>query len=480
MKRLFKSIHESKIYNIIQPTSLEKYTLHNNTIWLKREDTLPIFSFKLRGAYHKISSLSNHHKNGIIACSAGNHAQGVAYSSKILGMNSTIVMPEVTPKIKINAVQSYGANVCIHGKDFDEAKDYALDLSKTHNLTMIHPYDDYDVIAGQGTVGKEILYQFKKTNTNHIDLIFCPVGGGGLISGIANYFKVLQLPTQIIGVESTEANAMTQSIQQNKRVLLNNIGTFADGIAVKQIGKIPFEICKHTGIQMINVDNDEICTSIRDLYNMTRNIMEPAGAVAMAGCKSYIENNNIKNKNIVVISSGANMDFNRLRYISERSDHNEYTFKIEIPEKTGSFLQLYKLIYPLNITQFSYQYSDPKIATIIISVQIDQHDIKTKLQYNLSQYYNIIDKTNDNIFMDHYRYMLPISDIDQYKYQFEFPERPGELLHFLNKLDQGINITLFHYRNYGSEKAKVLVGFHDTSLYHIENTVQQLGYKYTT
>ena len=473
MNRIFKSIHLSNVYKIIKPTALEKHNYLYNNILLKREDTFPIFSFKLRGAYNKLSQLSDSNKyNGVVACSAGNHAQGVAMASELLNIKSTIVMPEVTPDIKVTAVRSYGADVILYGKDFDEAKEYADMISKKKNVTMIHPYDDYDVIAGQGTIAKELLNQIRG---DKLDIIFCPVGGGGLITGIGCYFKTLSPTTKIIGVESIEANAMTQSICIGERIKLDKIGTFADGVAVKQVGEIPFQLCKEIGIEMITVHNDDIYHSIKYLYNQTRTIMEPAGALAMAGCISYIENNDITDKNIVVITSGANMDFNRLRYISEKADRNEATFVIEIPEKTGSFLELYRKIYPINITQLSYQYDCRETASVIMSIKYKSDNEKSELYNTLSQYYSIIDKTNDEIFMDHQRYMLPTNTTQPInEYRFEFPERPGELLHFLTKLDQGINIILFHYRNYGSDKGKVLVGFSN----QIDHIVSDIGYPY--
>ena len=476
MNKIIKNILTSDIYSIIKKTPLNYANnlskQYKNNLYFKREDLLPIFSFKLRGAYNKISKLSNEEKkNGIIACSAGNHAQGVAYSCKKLGLESTIIMPRIAPDIKIEAVKNLGANVIIDGDTFDDAKNICLNIVKKENKTLIHPYDDLDVISGQGTIGLELIEQLKD-----IDYIFCCVGGGGLISGIGTIIKFLSPKTKIIGVEAYDCCAMTQSLIENKIVKLNEIGTYADGAAVKEVGKLNFEISKEVIDEMELVTNNEINSAIISGFKDTRTIFEPAGALGIAGAKKYITKNNIINKNIVIICSGSNIDFKKLRFISDIPENNELFLSITIPEKKGSFYNLYKNIYPNNVTEFSYRTNNTNIANIYMSIQTKN---KNKLLNNLNNIYNVDDLSKNNLIKDHIRYLIGGKNIiNERLFSFQFPEYPGALKIFLDNLNDKFNVTLFHYRNHGSDIGKVLIGLQCESNNDLDRFLKNLGYKY--
>lgn len=481
---LIKKILSSNVYKVAKETPLEygNYLskITNNKMYYKREDLQPIFSFKIRGAFNKIYNLTEEEKKkGIVSCSAGNHAQGVALSAQVLGINSTIVMPKITPKIKIDQVEKYQSKIILHGDNFDQAKKKAEELVINENKILIHPYNDPYVIAGQGTIGMEILKQF---NDEKIDYIFCCVGGGGLISGIGTYIKYLRPDIKIIGVEAEDSCSMTESLKQNKIVELNTVGSFADGAAVKEVGDLTFDISKNVVDEMITVSNDEISSSISKFYKDTRTILEPAGALSVTGSEKFIKKNKLTDKVCISIISGANMDFKRLRFISERSDENEKFISVKIPEKPGSFKTLYSYIYPNNVTEFSYRFFNNQMASIYLSYQ--SLDNSSKIINRLVQNnYEVIDLTNNNLAKDHARYLVggrSPSVKNEYIFRFHFPEKPGALGKFLNNISSKWNISLFHYRNHGSDMGKVLVGLQVSpqDLPDLNIFLDNLGYQY--
>ena len=478
-----KKILTSNVYNVVKETPLEYgYNLSHktqNNIYYKREDLQDIFSFKIRGAYNKISHLTDIEKQqGVVACSAGNHAQGVALSCNKLQIDSTIVMPVITPEIKVNQVKKYGGNVILYGNNYDEAQAKALEIVKQENRVLIHPYNDPYVIAGQGTIGIEIVKQIKDMN---IDTIFCCVGGGGLISGVGIYIKSIRPDIKIIGVEAEDSPSMTHSLQQNEIVELDNVGTFADGAAVKKVGDETFRICKDVVDEMILVSNNEIASSINKFYMDTRTIIEPAGALGIAGYQKYIRQNNIKNKNFISIISGANMDFSRLRYISEISDENEVFISVEIPEIPGSFKKLYNYIYPNNVTEFSYRYNNNSKASIYISFHCGGKSQKI-INHLIHDGYQVDNLSNNDLAKDHARYLVGGKNTNKNEelVRFHFPEKPGALDRFLNKISNKWNISLFHYRNHGADIGKVLVGIQIPEKEQLEfiTFLDRLGYYY--
>ena len=480
LNTLITNINKSPVYNIIKKTPLQYANFlskkTNNNIYLKREDLLPIFSFKLRGAYHKIYNVVNNNvlstSHKLIACSAGNHAQGVAYSAKELNLDAKIVMPKITPQIKIDSVKNLGAHVIIHGNNFNEAQEFCYDIMKYENRTLIHPYNDYDVIAGQGTIGLELLNQL-----NDIDRIFCCVGGGGLISGIGAYIKMLKPSIEIIGVETENCNAMTQSLKENKIVELDNICSYADGAAVKKVGDLTFDIAKQVINKMVNVSNNEINYAIIDTFKDTRTILEPAGALGVAGAKKYLQQNNINHSNNVIITSGSNIDFKKLRYISEMTDETEAFLSLTIPEKKGSFNNLYNLIYPNNVTEFSYRMNKNNDAQIYLSFQGENiNEVLDKLSINNI---NFEDVKNNSLVKDHLRYFINSNNnnINERIFRFHFPDHPGALKKFLDNLTDNFNVSLFHYRNHGSDIGKVLVGLQSDDK-NIDQFLNNVGYTY--
>lgn len=463
----FNKILTTNVYNIIKETPLDHATnlslrLKNN-IYFKREDLQPIvFSFKIRGAYNKISKLSHKKLNkGIITSSAGNHAQGVALSAKKLNIKSLIIMPTTTPQIKIDGVKKLGSKVILYGDTFSETYKYAINLSKEKNLTFIEPYDDDEVIAGQGTIAMEIIRQCQQK----INAIFVPIGGGGLISGIAIYIKNLFPKIKIIGVQTKDSCAMYQSIKQNKIISLNKVGLFSDGTSVKSPGVNNFNICKDLVDEIILVETDNICSAIQDIFNDTRSIAEPAGALSLAGLKKYIEINKPTNKNFISIISGANINFHRLRHVSERTElteKKEAIFAITIPETPGSFLQFLNTIENRNITEFNYRYGNIDKAHIFVGIQTQgKEDYENIKQIILNKNFELNDLTDDEITKIHVRHMVGgrIFNIENEQvFSFEFPEYPGALHNFLKKMHSNWNITLFHYRNHGSDYGRVLIG----------------------
>ena len=433
-----------------------------NTVMLKREDLQPVFSFKLRGAYNKMVQLpAATLKRGVIAASAGNHAQGVALSAQRLKCEATIVMPATTPQIKVEAVQSRGANVVLHGDSYSDAYVYAIALAKERKLAFVHPYDDPEVIAGQGTIGMEILRQ----HPGPIHAIFVPVGGGGLIAGIAAYVKRLKPEIKIIGVEPVDADAMYRSLRKKERVTLAQVGIFADGVAVKQVGEETFRICRELVDEIVLVDTDAICAAIKDVFEDTRSILEPAGALSIAGAKLYAAREKLKNKTLVTIASGANMNFDRLRHVAERAElgeQREAVLAVTIPEKPGSFKAFCALLGTRSITEFNYRYSDSGAAHVFVGVQVQNRGETEKLLTLLERKgLKPVDMSNNEMAKLHIRHMVgghaPQAK-NEILFRFEFPERPGALMKFLDSVGQNWNISLFHYRNHGADYGRVLVG----------------------
>ena len=433
-----------------------------NSVLIKREDMQPVFSFKLRGAYNKIAKLSPEKlKRGVICASAGNHAQGVALSAAKIGCRAVIVMPTTTPAIKIQAVRNRGGEVVLAGDSYDEAYAHALELEKAEKLSFVHPFDDPEVIAGQGTIGMEILRQHSKP----IHAVFCCVGGGGLISGVAAYIKRIRPETKIIGVEAVDADAMTQSLQAGKRIRLKQVGLFADGAAVKYVGEETFRLCQQYVDEMVLVDTDAICAAIKDAFEDTRAVLEPAGALALAGAKAYAAQHKLKDKTLVAIASGANMNFDRLRFVAERAEvgeQREAVLAVTLPEQPGAYKKFLALIGARSITEFNYRFNDAREAHIFVGIQVASRNESLKLVEQLRKSgYATLDLTDDEMAKLHIRHLVgghaPQVE-NEMVYRFEFPERPGALMNFLSQMSAGWNISLFHYRNHGADYGRVLVG----------------------
>jgi len=466
-QKYIEKILTARVYDVAIESPLERAkrltTRLGNQIWLKREDLQPVFSFKLRGAYNKLHQLSlSGNIKGVIAASAGNHAQGLALSASKLGVPATIVMPKTTPRIKVDAVKSFGAKAVLFGDTYDEASDHAYELAEKNKLSYIHPYDDPDVIAGQGTIAMEILRQ----HPENIDAIFIPVGGGGLIAGISAFIKYLHPEIKIIGVEPEDAACMAAALEKNRRVVLNQVGIFADGVAVKQVGRETFRIAKKCVDEVITVTTDEICASIKDIFDDTRSITEPAGALAVAGIKKYVEQHQLKDNTLIAINSGANMNFDRLRHVSERAElgeQREGLIAVTIPEKPGSFRKFCKTIGKRGITEFNYRYADQKEAHVFAGIQLsdglaEMEELVIKLG---KANYPVVCMSENEVAKMHVRYMVGghgNSIENEVLYRFEFPERPGALLNFLSQIGNRWNISLFHYRNHGAAYGRVLVG----------------------
>ena len=432
-----------------------------NTLLLKREDMQEVFSFKLRGAYNKMAHLAPAAlRRGVITASAGNHAQGVALAARRMGCKAVIVMPVTTQQIKIGAVAARGAEVVLAGESYDEAYRHALALEKKRRLTFVHPYDDPEVIAGQGTIGMEILRQY----TRPIHAIFVPVGGGGLIAGIGAYVKRLRPEIKVIGVEPVEADAMARSLAAGHRVRLSQVGLFADGVAVKQVGEETFRLCKEVVDGVVLVDTDAICAAIKDVFEDTRSILEPAGALAIAGAKAWAARHRLRHETLVAVASGANTNFDRLRFVAERAEvgeHREAVLAVTIPETPGSFKKFCRLLGARNITEFNYRYADPREAHVFVGVQVGSRAESLKLVAALRRHgLDTLDLTEDEMAKLHVRHMVgghaPVAH--ELIHRFEFPERPGALMKFLDSMSAGWNISLFHYRNHGADYGRVLVG----------------------
>jgi threonine dehydratase len=433
-----------------------------NRVLLKREDTQPVFSFKLRGAYNKMAGLpAASLKRGVIAASAGNHAQGVALAAQKLGCRATIVMPVTTPQIKIAAVKARGATVVLHGDSYDEAYGRARVLERRRQLVFVHPYDDPEVIAGQGTIALEILRQHPEP----IHAIFVPIGGGGLISGIAAYVKRLRPEIKVIGVEPEDADAMYRSLKAGRRVKLAQVGLFADGVAVKQVGRETFRLCRALVDDVIRVDTDAICAAIKDVFEDTRTILEPAGALAIAGAKAWAARSGARGKTLVAVASGANMNFDRLRFVAEEAElgeKREAIIAVTIPERPGSFRAFCSLIGARNITEFNYRYADPARAHVFVGVQVrDRGETDDLIRRLRARGLKTLDFTDNELAKLHIRHTVgghAPGVRDEILYRFEFPERPGALMRFLTAMSRGWNISLFHYRNHGADYGRVLVG----------------------
>jgi threonine dehydratase len=455
----------AQVYDVAIESPLERATNLSsrigNNLWIKREDMQEVFSFKVRGAYNKMVKLSPETlKRGVVTASAGNHAQGVALAAQRLNCRATIVMPVTTPQIKMQAVQARGATVILHGDSYDEAYAHALKFATEQNVTFVHPYDDPDVIAGQGTIGMEILRQ----HPGPIHAIFAPVGGGGLISGIASYVKRLYPEIKMIGVEPVDADSMYQSLKKKRRVKLPQVGLFADGVAVKQVGAETLRLCRELVDEIILVDTDAICAAIKDVFEDSRAILEPSGALSIAGVKAYVQRENIHEKNLVAIASGANMNFDRLRHVSERAElgeHREAVMAVTIPEEPGSFKKFCAMLGAKSITEFNYRYADPKEAHVFVAVSVRNREEAAELIRSLVESgLHTVDLSDNEMAKLHIRHLVGgrAEVKNELLYRFEFPDRPGALMKFLNSMSHHWNISLFHYRNHGADYGRVLVG----------------------
>lgn len=485
-----KRILDARIYDLAVETPLDvapQLSIRcKNTVLLKREDLQPVFSFKVRGAYNRLLQLTEAEKKcGVIAASAGNHAQGLALASKHMGVSAIIVMPRTTPSIKVDAVRRHGAKVVLIGDTYDEASTYAKKLVEEKGMIYIPPYDDPDVIAGQGTVAMELLRQ----HPADIDAVFIPVGGGGLCAGMAAYIKFVRPDIKVFAVEPVDAACLKAAMEKKRRVVLSEVGIFADGVAVAQIGKETFRVLKDTIDGVITVTTDEMCAAIKDIFDDTRSIAEPAGACALAGLKKYVEANGVEGQTLVAIHSGANTNFDRLRYISERTEigeGREAVIAAVIPEKPGSYKRFCDVLGKRAITEFNYRYSDSGEAHIFVGVQVNpaKDDRQELLAHLQGKGYKVIDLTDNEMAKLHVRYMVgghaPKTLDNEVVYRFEFPERPGALLKFVTKLAGRWNISMFHYRNHGSAFGRVLVGLQVPvgERKAVEQSLQELGYRY--
>ncbi|MDD5301165.1 MAG: threonine ammonia-lyase, biosynthetic [Gallionella sp.] len=488
MNGYLKRILNARVYDVAVETPLEfapnLSARIGNTLLFKREDMQPVFSFKLRGAYNKMAQLTPEQlKRGVIAASAGNHAQGVALSAQKLGCKAVIVMPATTPQIKVDAVKSRGAKVVLHGDSYSDAYQHALELERQDKMVFVHPYDDPDVIAGQGTIGMEILRQ----HTGPIHAIFCAIGGGGLISGVAAYVKQVRPDIRIIGVQPADSDAMYRSLKAKKRVTLEHVGLFADGVAVKQVGQETFRLCRKLVDEVILVDTDATCAAIKDVFEDTRSILEPAGAIAIAGAKLYAAREKLKGETLVAIASGANMNFDRLRFVAERAEigeQREAILAVTIPETPGSFRKFCTLLGKRNITEFNYRFADPKVAHVFAGIQVrnqsETAELVDKLQRNDLPTLDLSDNEMAKLHLRHLVGGRAPEVKDEIMFRFEFPERPGALMNFLNSMSHNWNISLFHYRNHGADYGRVLVGMqvphHDKKA--LKTFLDTLGYRY--
>ena len=489
MHDYIRKILGARVYDVAIESPLDPLTRLSArigaSISLKREDLQPVFSFKLRGAYNKIAGLSaDETARGVICASAGNHAQGVALASQKLGIKATIVMPRTTPDIKVQAVRNLGGRVILHGENFDEAYIHARKLEAEKGLTFVHPYDDPDVIAGQGTVGMEILHQ----HPDPIEAIFVPIGGGGLAAGISVFCKFLRPEIKIIGVEPIEAASMAGALAAGKRIMLDQVGLFADGVAVRQVGEETFKLCRKYLDEVVTVSTDEICAAVKDIFEDTRVIAEPSGAVSLAGLKAYAARDGTRHGALIAINSGANMNFDRLRHIAERAEigeQREALLAVTIPEKPGSYRAFIQLLGRRSITEFNYRYSDPTAAHIFVGVHLTEGEAeKRQIIATLAERgYRVLDMSSNELAKLHIRYMVggkaPKIN-DELLFRFQFPERPGALLKFLNSLSSDWNISLFHYRNHGADYGRVLAGIQipQADRNQLTARLDALGYPY--
>jgi threonine dehydratase len=481
-------ILKARVYDVATESPLEPARALSarlkNRLLIKREDLQQVFSFKLRGAYNKMAGLPRARlARGVIAASAGNHAQGVALAAQRLGCRAVIVMPVTTPRIKVDAVQARGAQVRLHGDSYAEAYQEAMRMKRSRGLAFVHPYDDPEVIAGQGTIGMEILRQ----NPGALDAIFVPVGGGGLISGIAAYVKRLRPSVRILGVEPVDADAMTRSLKAGRRVKLDHVGLFADGVAVKEVGRETFRLCRALVDEMVRVDTDEMCAAIKDVFEDTRVVLEPAGALAVAGAKAWVERQGARGKTLVAVASGANTNFDRLRFIAEEAElgeHREAVLAVTIPERPGSFKRFCATLGGSNITEFNYRIADSREAHIFVGIEVSGGAQTGRIVRNLRRHgLTTLDLSDNEMAKLHVRHMVggraPFAK-DELLYRFEFPERPGALMKFLENLRSDWNISLFHYRNHGADYGRVLVGIQvpKSEMREFRAFLRKLGYPY--
>ncbi|WP_332468400.1 threonine ammonia-lyase, biosynthetic [Desulfogranum marinum] len=489
MKKIIRQILTSRVYEAAIETSLDEAVALSlqteNTILLKREDQQPVFSFKIRGAYNRISQLSNKERaKGVITASAGNHAQGVVFSARRLGIRSVIVMPVTTPQIKVDAVKGYGGEVVLYGNNYSEAAEHAAVLKRSSGLTYIPPFDDELVIAGQGTVGDELLRQ----NPGQLDCVFVPVGGGGLIAGVAAYIKNLRPKVKIIGVEPFDSDAMARSLEAGKRITLPSVGVFADGVAVKTVGRQTFKLCRQYVDNIIRVNTDELCSGIKAIYQATRSIVEPAGALGITGLLKYIKTTGCKQKTLIAINSGANMNFERLRYVAERTlvgEQQEALFAVTITEKPGSLKRFcHDMVGDRNITEFNYRLASRQKAHIFVGISITNEAERYTFSERLTAAgYDNLDLTENDLAKTHIRYMVggksPVVRNERL-FRFWFPETPGALVRFLDATRGNHNISLFHYRTQGGDFGRVLIGLEcpEKKSGKLERRLDALGYRY--
>ncbi len=461
-----KRILTARVYDVARETALEPArTLSRRTgnhVLLKREDQQPVFSFKLRGAFNKMARLEPQAlARGVICASAGNHAQGVALAARKLGCRAVIVMPVTTPRLKVDAVHALGGEVVLEGDSYSDAYAHALALQAERGLTFVHPFDDPDVIAGQGTVAMEILRQHQ----GPLDAVFVAIGGGGLASGVAAYIKAVRPEVKVIGVQTVDSDAMARSVAAGKRVVLTDVGLFSDGTAVKQVGAETFRIARELVDDYVRVDTDAVCAAIKDMFQDTRTLLEPAGALPVAAIKQYAEAHKLKGRTFVAITCGANMNFDRLRFVAERAEfgeEREALFAVTIPEERGSFKRLCALIGSRSVTEFNYRISDDRVAHVFVGIAIARREEAERIERSLVRHgFATVNLTGDELAKEHVRHMVGgRSELarDERLFRFQFPERPGALMRFLAAMAPGWNISLFHYRNQGADHGRILVG----------------------
>ncbi|TLY53271.1 MAG: threonine ammonia-lyase, biosynthetic [Gammaproteobacteria bacterium] len=486
-----RRILTARVYDVARETELDAApnlsARLGNHVYLKREDNQPVFSFKLRGAYNKMAQLSDEARaRGVFAASAGNHAQGVALAARKLGVNALIVMPVTTPQVKIDAVKAHGGDaveIVLAGESYSDAYAAAVKLGAERGLTLVHPFDDPDVIAGQGTVAMEILRQHQ----GPIHAIFAPIGGGGLIAGVAVYAKSVRPEIKIIGVQTEDSDAMARSLAQGSRVALDEVGLFSDGTAVKLAGEETLRLARAHVDEILRVDTDALCAAIKDGFADTRSMLEPAGALAIAGMKQYVEREGLRGQTLIAIASGANLNFDRLRFVAERAEvgeAREALFAVTIPEERGSFRRFCALLGGRSITEFNYRISDPKQARLFVGIQTRDRDEPAQISTAIAAGgFGVLDLTHDELAKLHLRYMIGgRADLaqDELLYRFDFPERPGALVRFLDALDPAWNISLFHYRNHGADYGRILVGIQvpQADRAAFDQFLARLGYAY--
>ncbi|KLV02923.1 threonine ammonia-lyase, biosynthetic [Photobacterium aphoticum] len=483
-----REILRAPVYEVAQITPLQpmkRLTARmGNQIQLKREDRQPVHSFKLRGAYNMMAQLTEAQRQaGVIAASAGNHAQGLALSGQQLGVSATIVMPRTTPDIKVDAVRSFGGKVVLHGSNFDEAKGHAEQLAHEHGYTFIPPFDHPAVIAGQGTIGVELVQQ-----NGHLDYIFVPVGGGGLAAGVAVLIKQLMPNIKVIGVEAEDSACLRAALDAGEPVTLGQVGMFADGVAVKRIGEETFRLCQQYLDDSITVSSDEICSAVKDIFEDTRAIAEPSGALSLAGLKKYVDQQQLHDKQLAAILSGANLNFHGLRYVSERcelGEKREGLLAVTVPEQPGAFLNFCHILGGRAVTEFNYRYSDAQLANVFVGVRLlqGQEELDSIIADLRKGGYPVVDLSDDEMAKVHVRYMIggrPSKPLKERLYSFEFPEYPGALIKFLNTLGTRWNISLFNYRNHGADYGRVLCGFEleEADLLSFTSHLRELGYRW--